>query len=292
MTPKRFFIGVLLVLGGLLLPAAEAHAQWAGRVEDALETTDRRIELAESLVPAGENTSAATELAMAKQLQVRARSAFQGAQYGLAERLTLEARARADRAIAILRGLPDPDRVLAQVERTRELAERARERLADCEETRARSLLRVGLEMQVRAEAAARESRYLAALQLTLSARERLLKAMRVCKVSESTAEIARRAIQRTDDLISRARAVLDDPARPEAARAVERAAALQAEAQSEFRAGRYETSLRLTRAARLGAERALRPGRGARPRQDAEGVPSLDPPGGPRGERPADDPR
>ena len=41
-------------------------------------------------------------------------------------------------------------------------------------------------------EGAVRESRYLAALQLTLSARERLLKAMRLCKVTESAAELAR----------------------------------------------------------------------------------------------------
>lgn len=284
----------LFTVIALLAPAVEAHAQWAGRVEDALELTDRRIELAESLVPAGEVSPAATELALAKQIQVRARSAFQAAQYGLAERVTLEARGHADRAIAIVRGLPDPERVLVQVERTRELAERARERLAECSETRARSLLRVGLEMQARAEGAVRESRYLAALQLTLSARERILKAMRLCNATESAAEMARRALQRTDELISRAREVLDGPAPPEARRDLDRAVGLQAEAQSEFRAERFEASLRLTHAARLAAERVLRPGRGPRhgPGGPPPPGPGGGPPRGPGGERPDGGPR
>jgi tetratricopeptide (TPR) repeat protein len=266
----------------MLAPLAGARAQGSGRVEDALDLTDRRIELAESLVPAGDATAAAAELALAKQVQGRARTAFQAGQYGIAEKSTLEARGHADRAIAIVRGLPDPDRVLVQVERTRELAERARERLADCTETRARALLRVGFDMQSRAEGAVRESRHLAALQLTLSARERMLKAMRVCKVSESAEELARRALQRTDERISRAREVVDGAAPPEARREFERAVGLQNEAQSEFRAGRHEAALRLTHAARLAADRVLRPGRELRQRRGAAGSPRPGPGGGP----------
>lgn len=282
MMGRRMGWVALIAAVATLAPLAESRAQGSGRVEDALERTDRRIELAESLVPAGEASAAAAELALARQVQVRARSAFQAGQYGIAERVTLEARGHADRAIAIVRGLPDPDRVLAQVERTRELAERARERLADCAETRSRALLRVGLDMQSRAEGAVRESRHLAALQLTLSARERVLKAMRLCKVSESAEELARRAMQRTDERISRAREVLDGPAPPEARREFERAVGLQTEAQSEFRAGRHEAALRLTHAARLAAERVLRPGREPRPRRGPDGSPPRGPGGGP----------
>jgi hypothetical protein len=250
----------MLVL--LLAPSgAGAQGQWSGRVQDALELTDRRIELADALVPPGDVSQAASELTLARQVQVRARSAFDAGQYGIAERVTLEARSHADRAIAIIRGLPDPDRVLMQVERTAELAERARERLADCTDTRARALLRVGLEMQSRAEAAVRQSRHLAGLQLTMSARERIFKAMRLCNVTESLGELAARALQRTDDVIARAREALDEQGAPEARRALERAVSLQFEAQAEYRAERFETSLRLTHTARLAANRVLRPG-------------------------------
>jgi hypothetical protein len=258
-------IPALFTLAALMAPAA-ASAQ-GGRVQDALELTDRRIELADALVPAGDATQASVELSLAKQIQVRARSAFDAGQMVIAERATLEARGHADRAIAIVRGLPDPDRVLMQVERTAELAERARERLADCTDTRARALLKVGLDMQVRAEAAVRQSRYLAALQLTMSARERLFKAMRLCNVTESLGENAARALQRTDEVIARAREALEEQASPAALKAIERAVSLQSEAHAEFRAERFEPSLRLTHTARLAAKRALRPGQGAGPR-------------------------
>jgi len=259
---------VLVALVALLVPAgAGAQGQWGERVRDALEQTDRRIELADALVGPGDVSQASAELALARQIQVRARSAFEAAQYGVAERSTLEARAHADRAIAIVRRLPDPERVLVQVERTGELAERARERLADCTETRARSLLRVGEEMQARAETAVRQSRYLAALQLTMSARERIFKAMRLCNVTESLGEHAARALQRTDEVVARAREGLEERTSDEARRSLERAVALQSEAQAEYRAQRFESALRLTHAARLAAKRSLRPGQGPGPR-------------------------
>ena len=269
MTPRLAWLPALLALATLLAPAgSRAQGAWEGRVQDALEVTDRRIELGDALVPESGAAQAVSELALAKQLQVRARSAFGAAQYGIAERTTLEARGHADRSIAIVRGLPDPDRVLVQVERTSELVERARERLADCAETRARSLLRVGQEMQARAEAAVRQSRHLAALQLTMSARERVFKAMRLCNVTESLGENAARALQRTDESISRAREAVDEErASADARRSLERAVALQFEAQSEFRAERFEAALRLTHTARLAAQRALRQGPGPAPR-------------------------
>lgn len=266
----------LLALGVAALVGAPrdavAQANLAGRVQESIEVTERRIELAESLVPQADPSRATSEIALARQLQARARSAFASTQFGLAEKSTLEARNHADRAIAIVRGLPDPDRVQVQVERTAELAERARERLADCTDTRARALLRVALEMQGRAEAGVRESRHLAALQLTMSARERLFKAMRLCNVAENLGENAARALSRTDDVIARAGEVSEadetGPAREQLARAV----SLQAEAKSEYRDEHFESALRLTHTARLIAKRVLQrmvsPGADSGPRE------------------------
>lgn len=261
MTPRLIWIPLAVLLTGLALPPrVAAQGPGPGRVLESMEITDRRIEIAERLVAEAQSSPAASEVEIARQLQGRARSAFSAAQYGMAERATLEARTHADRAIAIVRGLPDPDRVQIQVERTAELADRARERLSDCTETRARALLRVGFEMQSRAEAAVRESRYLAALQLTTSARERIQKAMRLCNVAESLGENASRALQRTDEVIARTRELLDEDQAPlEAKRALARAVSLQSEAQAEFRAGHHEPALRLTHSARLLANRALR---------------------------------
>lgn len=275
MIARHMACGLLLVCA-LLPTGALAQGPGSGRAQDALEVTERRIELAEALVPDSPATQATSELALARQLQARARSAFSAGQYLIAERGTLEARAHADRAIAIVRGLPDPDRVLIQVERTEELVERARERAADCTDTRARALLRVGQEMQDRAERAVRESRYLAALQLTMSARERVLKALRLCNAAETVGETAARALQRTDDVLARARDLLEGGGLEEPRRALEHAMSIQGEARAEYEAGHFEPSLRLTQSARLIGLRIAR----------------RDPSAGPEGRAPGRGPR
>jgi hypothetical protein len=265
MTLRHFWIWAVLLAALFWAPGARAQGTGFGRAQDAIDVTERRIELADALIPDTPSTPATNELALARQIQSRARSALAGGQYAIAERTTLEARAHADRAIAIVRGLPDPDRVLIQVERTSEIVDRARERLGDCGEDRARALLRVGQEMQQRAMVAVDESRYLAALQLTMSARERILKAMRLCNVTETLSETASRALRRTDDVISRAREAADHGGSEEAVRALGHASSIQDDARAEFDSGHYEASLRLTQSARLIAlriaRRAPRPG-------------------------------
>src|SRR5688572_22115959 len=169
---------ITLLLTGVSLSVPQvgwAQDLTAERVQTALDRTDERIQLAQSLVADADHAQAELEVSAAVSLQSQAKVAFQqglGASAEIRLRLfqqaidlTLRARARADRAISLIQGLPDPERVLSQVERTRELLDRARERIEECNNDRARALLRVALEMQVRAEAAIRDSRYLAALQ-------------------------------------------------------------------------------------------------------------------------------
>src|SRR4029077_786431 len=58
---------------------------------------------------------------------------------------------------------------------------------------------------QARAEAAYQETRYLAALQLTLSARERAMRALTQCNAGESLDDTVDSALQRTADVLARA---------------------------------------------------------------------------------------
>jgi hypothetical protein len=234
----------------------------AARAADALDATDRRIALAENFVAGNPSVPAQAELGAAQQGQSRARSAFTAAQYLIAVSATLSAREHADRAIAIVRNLPDPDRVQAQVERTRDIVDRARDRLDACDNARARGMLHVALAMQERAEGAMNDSRYLAALQLTMSARERVLKAMRLCNLDESLSESAARALQRTDELLARAQESLDSGSVLEVRDLLGRAQSFQAQAHAEARLERYESALRLTQGARSLAQRAVRPER------------------------------
>lgn len=251
----------LVVLVGLAGPVRAAVAQdlTPARVQDALDQTDRRIEFAETLTSGSGNATALSELGLAKDIQIRAKTAFSAGQLGFALRLTLDARGHADRSIAILRRLPDPDRVRVQVERTSELLERARENLRECEDNRARALIRVAFEMQVRAGTALTESRYLAALQLTMSARERAFKAMRLCNLEDSLEESVTRALSRTDDALARARDLIGGAHDPRAIQALQSAERMQAEAQTEYRAGHGPQALRMTQSARALANRAIR---------------------------------
>ncbi len=232
-----------------------------GRVRLALEATDRRIAQAATAIST-EAGRARSELDMAYDLQTRARSAFAAGSHANAGRLTLEARRHADRAIALVRGLPDPDRVQAQLERTREMLERTRDRLQECDNDRARAMVQVAFDMQGRAENAAQASRYLGALQLTMGARERGLRALRLCRLEEDVRDSADRALRRTDQVIAQARDRLRTRGVPEAAHdALSRAVGVQEDAYRQFRGERYDASLQLTLNARSLAHRAARLG-------------------------------
>jgi hypothetical protein len=266
----------LSLLLGLLAPLATAHAQdlTGDRVRTALERTDERIALAQSLVSGSNNTQAQLEVDAAVTLQAQARTTFNQALAASGDvrlrllqqtvDLTLRARGHADKAISLIQGLPDPERVLSQVERTRELLDRARERIESCDSDRAHALLRAALDMQARAELAGRESRYLAALQLTLSARERGLRALRLCNVEENLQDAAERALRRTDEVVARAHEIIDN-AQGRGGEVLRRAERVQGEAQVQFRAGHFEASLRMTESARTLAYRAIRLSNGGR---------------------------
>ena len=243
----------------LLAIAMPARAQDPGLIQDELARTDLRIERADELLARHPNAEAQQVLDNAKLIQARAKSAFAARQPAIAMRLTLQARALADRAISMVQGLPDPERVTAQLERTREVIERARDRIGECPLERARTLLQVATAMEQRAEDAAHEERYLAALQLTMSARERALRALRMCNVADNAREAAERALNRTDEVIAHAQDAVSAHGNDAARQALARAVTIQAEARREFLAERFEPCLRLTQTARTFASRALR---------------------------------
>src|SRR2546422_3244905 len=177
MIPRRRTL-MTLVAALLAWSAVPASAQTHDDVLVAIERTDDVIARAQDIVGASDNREAQSELTLATGLQANARIEFAANHDLLAIDLTRRARLHAEKAIALVNGLPDPDRVLVQLERTRELLDRARERIEECDLDRARAMLRAAFEIQARAEASAQDGRYLAALQLTMSARERAQRAL------------------------------------------------------------------------------------------------------------------
>lgn len=250
-----------LLIPLLVLMCLSPVASWAqgDRAQLEIDRTEQRIERARSIVTGTGNAVAQGELDMAIRVQVDARAALAAGRPRIAIELTLRARASADRSIAIINGLPDPDRVLAQLDRTREMIDRARERIEECNQDRARALLRTADDMQARAADAARGGHYLAALQLTMGARERVLRSLRQCNLKENVRDGAERTLSRTDNVIQRAQDQLDSNASEAAQHLLALAVETQSRARQELQDEHLEPSVRLTLSARAFAFRAMR---------------------------------
>lgn len=153
----------------------------------------------------------------------------------------------------------DLDRVQGQLDRTREMIDNAAPRMATCNVERAQTLLRTARAMQRRAEDANGSGHPLAALQLTMGARERVERSLRQCNLPVGAGDPAERALRRTDEVIQRAQEAVGERGSGNARELVARAVELQSRAQDEFRGGHAEACARLTLSARALAQRAAR---------------------------------
>lgn len=289
----RDWILILGVAGALLGLGAEPVASQCPedlrlQAASALEETGRRVSEADSLVRESDHEGARDEFDQAIRLQSEANAAFAAEDCGRALDLSRRARFRAIHAIELVRGLPDLDRVVAQVERTHEVLHQARDRTAECAEARAHRLLRAASQMQRRADDALATERPLAALQLTVGARDRAFQALRACGMREDLELSADRAIRRTDEAISRAGERIEGPGEEQAIAMLGRARELLDRARGDRNEGRFEQAIRQAISARAQAYRAARLV-GGPPRLfgPPPGGPPHGPPPGRRGTRP-----
>ncbi|MBI1799446.1 MAG: hypothetical protein HYR73_07130 [Candidatus Eisenbacteria bacterium] len=259
----NWLLAAALIVSGAAAPGARAQTLTPDRVLVALDATDTRIAQAEMLVATSADPRAQVELGAAHDVQARARTAFAASRLRISLDLTFEARGHADRAIAIVRGLPDPDRVRVQVERTADILDRVRQRIEECEEPRARGMLRAASTMQEHAELALSSGRYLAAIELSMGARERAFRSLRLCNLTDDLRAGVEQALRRTDDMLSRASEAVSGSASEAARQSLAQGLDFEARAQAEFKAQHFEPSLRLTQAARAMAHRAIRLSRG-----------------------------
>lgn len=256
---SRATIAALVVAVALVAPPAHAQPRAIERLRLALDQTDQKIEQARNAAAASPDRRADAEVLTAESVQSRARAALNAGRPRIALDLTFEARTHADHVIGMFKGLPDPDRVNAEVERTGEILDRTRQRVQACDRPRAQNLMSLAGVMQERAQAALAENRYLAASELTMGARNHAFRAMRICGLQDDLPASAELALRRTDDLLAQARDSMGGSGSKPAGAALSEGSELQSRAQTEFRARRFEPSLKLTQAARAMAHRALR---------------------------------
>ncbi len=265
---KRTLLAIALMTAAAMpLGAAAAHAQLSpelrARVDDAIRLTDSRITDAQDHLASCQQQDAASNLQFALSLQSQAKQRFTTATVDMDLRIALDltgrARYRAENAMRLARCCLEHDRIVAQLERTRGQIERARERAENCGNDQARALLRAAADQQRQAEVALSEGRCLIGLQFSLSARDKALRALRLCGFDERIEDRVQQFLYETDNRIERARATVQENPNDRAQQAMDTATELQSRAYGQYRDGRFEASMRLSRSARDAAERAQR---------------------------------
>jgi len=168
--------------------------------EEVRRTLDAMAEFGPAIVKA--NVPRANQLwKMARTEQSAAENHLAASRYGYALKFTLAAREHGRAAFAAIRGRVGVERVERELDRTDGLIEKARGRLGQTAARRATEVLNKAVELQRQARQAFSENRSLAALRLTLAARDLLLRAWEAGRAGV-TLELVEQALAGNDALI------------------------------------------------------------------------------------------
>jgi hypothetical protein len=246
---KKLIPWVLLASLLVIFLAGPAYCQSnEDRARTALEKCDNLIERARQPVRESGNPQAQQYLEKAIYLQGQAKENFAGKRYGQAMRLAEMAEAQAMKAIGMIRqGDENRDMVQKEIERTDELLQRAREQYGNTENVRAKTVFQNALEFQNKARDLFARNRQKMALTSTLNARELARKAQ---EMAQDHAQ-ALKEIEKTDQLLQRARERLAEMSIGLNPPAFERALRLQELARSSYVSGNFEQALGNTLKAR-----------------------------------------
>ncbi|MCD6097797.1 hypothetical protein J7K18_02780 [bacterium] len=229
----------------------------------AVRETDRLIERAEPVITESDNEDAQAMLERAVEIQEDAREALEDEQFERAFALTRRARKLVIRALRLVEdpAEPDPDRVLAALERTDEIIESSTEEITESGNEEAISLLERATEMQENAHSAYDEGNYRAAMGLTMRAREMVRRALRIIHSGphEVTEEEAARVIEEVTGFIEEATTVIEESGDESAIALLDEANTHLENANSFFEEGNYRGAVAEALVARRLAARALR---------------------------------
>lgn len=145
-----------------------------------------------------------------------------------------------------------------ELEKTDAVVERAEDVVSENRNPKAEYLLEMARELQGEAENHFRMMRYRMALGMTLNARKRAYEAIGFTKKDEENENLVWKAIERTDQLISRAQEGASGVEGGRIPSLLEMAVASQQKAQELFRERRLRAALKLTQEAREIAQKVL----------------------------------
>jgi len=251
---KRLVLVCLLSLVGIAAAQTERE-----RVRAELVRTDDLLAEVKPIVEGSRIEEARQLFRLAAGLQQSAWSSFQGRLHGRAKDLTLRARERARQA-KVAAGI-DPERVREEVRRTRDLMAELGPAIDRASVPRANQLWKMAQTEQSAAENHLAAARYGHALKFTSAAREHARAAFAAIR-GRAGVERVKRELDRTDDLIQKAKERLGNSAARRATEVLNKAVELQRQARQALSENRHLAALRLTLAARDLLLRAWEAGR------------------------------
>ncbi len=159
-----------------------ANGGGSGRVLRELERTDRLIDRAAPLVHESHHEDATRMLDRAIELQGGAWEAFRAGRVRGAMTRTREARGLVNRALTLVRGAVDDERVAQELAETDSVLERANDVVREAGNDSARRILETSRDHQKRARGLFADREYRAALAQTLVARRLAQRAIRIAQ--------------------------------------------------------------------------------------------------------------
>ena len=182
--------------------------------------------------------------------QETARRGFSAGQYLLALKFTNAARLHVGKALEIIRGGGDPERVRTEIERTDQLMERVRNRVRTSADSRLEELLARASGWQEQARAAFVQEQPLVALRLAFSARDLLLRTWEI-GLGRPDSDMVAAAVEETDRLIEHWTPVVKEQGEEQVVSVFEQALKLQDQARQALAADDLGPALQQTSAAR-----------------------------------------
>jgi tetratricopeptide (TPR) repeat protein len=245
----KLMVRVLLGVAMILVFSSSAFTQnQLDRVEEEIARTDRIIEQARQVIAESGSDQGWQYLEKAIFLQEKAKDEFGQGNRQMAERLTLQARQHAERALGVInQGDESKGYVEREIERTDEILQQVREGLGLMSANRMSYMLESAIATQNKAKEMYLQNRQKMALTATLRAREMVQRG----KESIQQSEQAQRELEKTNMLVDRAREMLSGMNLEQSPPAFENALRVQEQAREMYEKGNYKEAQEYTLRAR-----------------------------------------